>query len=159
MSQRVHNLHTLQHFALRWTLLDTLRAVQHETRLTTEQISEKMGTVPADPFDAKMAVVEWLRQNYGADAVDRVARLLRGHKDLNSALGDVGYTLASLRELLHGEVDLAQPPFADVLEYMRVTGDDQRRFCVNVWQRQPEVLARQIVLWRLQKYLVDEPVI
>lgn len=138
-----HCLHTLERFATSYSLNDTVAAVRHHLSVSLPELRRLLGPVPADPFDAKMRLVQWLRETHGCDAVDEVDRLLKGSARLETALGDAGHTLEKL--LLDDELE------RKLLAWMRA--EDERDFWRNVWRRDETVLARQLLLWRLQQFL------
>lgn len=148
-------LHTLERFASNWDFAAVLAAVMHVTHLTKDQLRQNLAPLPADLFDLKLKLVQWLVTTYGPDAVDQVEQLIKDESDLGVALGEAGYTTEQLEHDLQSIADVNNVPrvVQQVFEYLKVADDRNRELLIEQWRHNPNYLARSIILMRIQQYI------
>lgn len=148
-------IHTLERFASNWDFATVLAAVMHVTHQTKDQLRQNLAPLPADLFDLKLKLVQWLVTTYGPEAVDQVEQLIRDESDLGVALGEAGYTTEQLEQDLQSIVDVNSVPrvVQQVFEYIHATDDRSRELLIEQWRHNSNFLARSIILMRIQQYL------
>ena len=150
------NIHTLQRFAMRWTLNDVLAAYRHVARLSTQQVAAEIAPLPDGPFNTKLRLVSHIQSRHGPAMVDAVERELRGSDHLGSALGEAGYTLYQLQQDLD-RVPGAESPMPQIVQqallFVGAQTADQKELLLEQWRRRVDLLARVIITMKLQQYL------